>query len=191
MTAPISSHQVSGLVKDRHGTLVVGATVTITHSSIEPVLSETSNSAGEYIINLSGLDSQWTSGDSISVKATTSTQGRITVTTTIQGVGGQTVNLSLAETSDFNFGENTFDKHNLYFAVLTDYAGNKITSINPLPVETTGDRNINDPAIAFTITRGDKQPDSETITLVNGDRYTRTFTYSDNVQITRSLWEKQ
>jgi len=60
-----------------------------------------------------------------------------------------------------------------------------------LPVDTSGDRNLNDPALSFVITRGDGQPDSETITLANGDKHKRTFTYDGNIQISRSAWVKQ
>ena len=44
----------------------------------------------------------------------------------------------------------------------------------------------------WEITRGDGQPDSETITLPNGKRYKRTFEYNaGDVMITRSEWVRQ
>ncbi len=142
MTAPITLHQISGRVRDSLGALVVGATVTVTHSSIEPVLPETTNSSGEYIINLDGLSSQWAKGDSISITATkarTPTSLRETVTTadTIKGTGGQTIDLNLVidETSELVFAVNTQDRYNLNFSLITTFDGEKVTHSNPLPVD--------------------------------------------------------
>jgi hypothetical protein len=51
---------------------------------------------------------------------------------------------------------------------------------------------VNNPAWAWTITRSDGQPDTETITFDNGDVYDRTFTYNVSGFLTlRSKWVKQ
>ncbi len=192
MAAPISSHLISGKVRDRLGDLLSGATVTLTHSSIEPVLTETTNAAGEYIINLSGLSSQWSVGDSISVKATKATKGTITVGTVILAGASQTVNLTLAETSDLVFGENSQDRYNLNFALLTTYDGEKVTSINPLPVSSSEIDFLNNPEQTNTYDSKNRLS-TETITLANGDVYKRTFTYTGNAFqfTTRGRWIKE
>ena len=177
---PVTSHLVSGIVRDRLGDILSGATVTVTHPNITPVLSETTNAKGEYIINLSGLSSQWSVGDSISITANKSTEGTITVDTVILSGGSQTVNLTLAEISDLVFGENSQDRYNLNFALLTTYDGEKVTSTNPLPVSASLDIDLlYNPSLSRVITRSDGNPDSETVTLVNGDVYKRTMTYSN------------
>lgn len=53
----------------------------------------------------------------------------------------------------------------------------------------------NNPSTVWEVTRWDNQPDSETVTLANGDVYKRTFTYSSvngtDVLTARSAWVKQ
>ena len=66
-----------------------------------------------------------------------------------------------------------------------------VSSANPLPISGAELDLINNPVTVWTITRPDGQPDSETITLVNGDVYERTFTYTNNLLTTRSKWVKQ
>ncbi len=192
MTNPVQSYLVSGKVRDRLGNIITGATVTLTHISFDPVLSKTTNSAGEYIFNLGSLDSQWAVGQEITLFSTTQFKGRKSTTVVISSGAGQTVNLTMEETSDFSIAEtDTTKRHNLNFATLTTYDQEKVTHVNPLPVDTPGDRNINDPAVSWVITRQDQQPDSETITLANGDVYKRTFTYTSDVMTARSRWVKQ
>ena len=188
---PVTPHLVSGKVYDLYSVALADATVTLKHSTINPVLTATTNASGEYVINLSGLDSQWNSGDTITLIASKTAEGTKTTETTIQGAGGQTVNLTLAETSDLNYASNVFNKHNLNFVLLLDYAGNKITTINPLPVTSSEIDLLNNPAHSWVITRQDGQPDTETA-IIRGDTYTRTFTYnSDGMMTARSAWVKQ
>ena len=194
MADPVLSHLVSGTVKDRFGNIIKEATVTLTHSSIKPVLSTTSGSDGKYILNLGSLDTQWTAGQNITLFSSTKFLGRRTTIVAItSGPGGQTVNLLMEETSAFSIlGTDDTERFNLNFATLTTYDQEKVTHENPLPVDTPGDFNINDPSVSWTITRGDGQPDSETITLTNGDEYKRNFTYDGSGFLTnRSKWEKQ
>jgi len=192
MADPVTNHLVSGTVKDRLGNLLVGATVTLTHA-IEPVLSTTTGSDGKYIINLGSLSSEWSVGQDITLFSTTQFQGRKSTTVAISSGGGQTVDLTMEETSAFSIAATgTTKQHNLNFATITTYDQEKVTHENPLPVDTPGDLNINDPAISWTITRGDGQPDSETITLANGDKHKRTFSYDgSDFLISRSAWKKQ
>ena len=193
MANPVSNHLVSGTVRDRLGNLLTQTTVTLTHPSIDPVLSEKTGSDGKYIINLSGLDKEWTVGQNITLFSSTQFKGRRSTTVTISSETNQTVNLTMEETFAFSIAETDSTKrHNLNFVTITTYDQEKVTHENPLPVDTPGDRNINDPATSWTITRGDLQPDSESITLANGDVHKRTFTYDSNsALINRSAWVKQ
>jgi len=193
MAAPVSNHQVSGTVKDRLGNILANVTVTLTHVSIGPVLSTHTGSDGKYILNLGSLDTEWAVGQDITLFSSTQFKGRRSTTVAISSGAGQTVNLTMEETSSFSIAATDETKrHNLVFATSTTYDQEKVTHENPLPVDTPGDRNINDPAISFVYTRSDGQPDSETITLANGDKHKRTFTYNGNdFLINRSAWQKQ
>ena len=55
---PVTPHLVSGKVYDLYSVALEGATVTLTHDSITPSLSATTNAAGEYVINLNKLNTQ-------------------------------------------------------------------------------------------------------------------------------------
>ena len=112
---PILGHLISGTISDLLGNALAGATVTVTHESITPSLAETSDSTGKYIINLSGLSSQWSVGDTITITASKIAEGTKTITTVISSGGSQTVNITLAETSDLVFGTNSQDRYNLNF----------------------------------------------------------------------------
>ncbi len=188
---PVTGHLVSGRVFDLHGVLLSDAIVTLKHISFdESIPSVVTNTKGEYILNLAKLSSQWSKGDNITVTATKSGEGTKSETVTIQGIGRQTVNLTLAETSDLSFYENPRDVYNLNFALLTHYDGEKVTRERPLPVSSSEIDLLNNPSHSWTITRGDGQPDSETVTI-RGVRYTRNFTYENNNMIMRSEWVRQ
>ena len=196
MAAPILSHLISGTVYDIFGTELAGATVTVTHPSITPSISVTTGSDGKYIINLSGLSSQWSAGDTLSIIASKTTEGTKTVSAIITTGGSQTVNLTLAETSDLVFATNTPPRYNLNFALLTHYDGEKVTRTRPLPVQAPIDIDlVYNPTHTWAITNQDGQPDSETVTLADGNSYKRTFSYSTvsgmRILTTRSKWEKQ
>ena len=132
--APILPHLVNGTVFDLFGNKLTNATVTLTHA-ISPVLSATTGSDGKYVINLSGLSSQWSKGDSISLKGSKTAEGRKTVTTTIQGTGSQTVDITLEETSDFDFDEPPQDRTILNQVIPLHYDGEKITRTRRFPVD--------------------------------------------------------
>ncbi len=199
MAAPVSSHLISGTVFDLFGSALAGATVTVKHSTIGPTagITKTTNSSGAYIINLSKLDSQWSVGDTITVKASKTAEGTKTVTTTIESGGGQTVNITLAETSDLSFAEtDATQRHNLVFALPIHYDGEKVTRTRPLPVQAPIDIDlVYNPAHIWAITNSDGQPDSETVTLADGNSYKRTFAYTNvsgaRILTSRSKWEKQ
>ncbi len=139
MADPVSNHLISGTIFDLFGNALAGATVSIKHTDFNETIPDvTTGSDGKYIANLSKLSSQWSLGEEIQVTATKTAEGRITETTTIKGVGGQTVNLTLAETSDFVFDDLPQDRTHLYFSLLTHYDGEKVTRTRPLPVQLPG-----------------------------------------------------
>ena len=190
MANPALSHMIHGKVRDRLGDILEGATVTVTHPDITPVLTKTTNSAGEYIINLSGLSSQWSVGDLLSVFATKTGEGQVTVEITIVIGGTQTVNLTLTETSNLNFTED--NSYNLNFALLTTYDGEKVTNVNPLPVNSSTIDLMFNPTQTNTYDSKNRLS-IETVSLANGDVYKRTFTYTGNAFqfTTRGKWIKQ
>ncbi len=197
MAAPILSHLISGTVYDIFGTELAGATVSIKHVSFdETIPSVTTGSDGKYIINLSGLTSQWSVGDTLSVTASKTAEGTKTISTTITSAGSQTVNLTLAETSDLVRETQVQNAHILNFVLPTHYDGEKVTRTRPLPVQAPIDIDlVYNPTHTWAITNQDGQPDSETVTLADGNSYKRTFTYTDisgaRMLTTRSKWEKQ
>ena len=188
---PILPHIVNGKVYDIHGNILEEVIVTLTHSTISPVLSAITDIEG-YKINLSKLSEQWTAGETITLYAVKAGEGRKTIITTISSGGGTTVNLILEETSNINYEpSNMEDRRNLELVMPVLFDGTKITRENPFPVSSSEIDFLNNPSWSWVITRGDGQPDSESI-IIRGATYTRTFAYNTNGQmISRSKWVKQ
>ena len=182
---PTKALQIRGRIYDVNGITVDSAIVTLTHSS--KTLSFTSNSIGEYIFNLGDLSS-YSVGDEITLNASKATKGRKSETVTIDK-GGNTVNITLEETSDLTYTETEQNVHNLVFVVPTSFDGEKITHLNPLPV-TNSDILLNEPSLA-NIYDSNKRLSTQTI-IVNGIQYRRTFTYiGTNFQFAlRTKWQK-
>jgi hypothetical protein len=95
---PKTPYQVYGTVK-YSGTnqVVVGATVTVTDTTLNESTTGTTNSSGEYLVNLSDLDGTWSNGDGLSVTAALGNRSK-TETTTISG-GAKQVNLTMSITT--------------------------------------------------------------------------------------------
>lgn len=189
---PPVSHIVGILIYDINNVLLESATVTLTVTSGST--SGTTNSSGEVILNVANAG-DWTVGETATIVATKTGSGTKTSTLVLTSSSQQT-SLTLAETSDLMFYEQTEnDTYVLNFALLTTYDGEKVTHSNPLPVSLVGSSSdfdlTNNPSTVWTITRQDLQPDSETITLSNGEVYKRTFSYTNNVMTARSAWVKQ
>ncbi len=138
MANPILSHLISGTVFDIYGNKLEGATVSITHATRGSVPAKLTVSNGTYILNLSKLDSQWVIGEEITVTASKTAEGTKSVTVAITSGGGQTVNITLAETSDLSFYVNPRDVYTLSYSILTHYDGENITRLRPFPVQTEG-----------------------------------------------------
>ena len=195
---PTSLHNVTGTIKDIFGNLLVGATVSVSHTTIDPVLTDTTDSDGVYTVNLGNLDEQWSIGEELIIAANKTAEGRITLTTPITSGGGQTHNLTLAETSDFDFERQPelADRYPFTMAMITHYDGEQVTRLRPLPVQAPIDVDlVYNPSHIWVITNQDGQPDSETVTLIDGNSYKRTFTYSTvsgaRMLTSRSKWVKQ
>ncbi len=190
---PISSHLVAGHIYDLYGVALAGATVTLTHKSIEPSISKTTNASGEYVINLSGLSSQWSKGDTITLVASKTAEGTKTEETTIQGTGGQIVNITLAETSDLNYYETPRNDYNLVFALLTHYDGEKVTRERPLPVAELITENTISQDISYPLFTYDSSDNLLTMDIkIEEVTYRQTFTYDSSNNVTSiSKWVRQ
>ncbi len=190
---PVSPHNVTGTIRNIFGDILAGASVSVAHATIDPTLTATTDSDGVYTVNLGQLESQWSVGDTITIVANKTAEGRVTLETTISSGGGQTHNLTLAETSDFDFERQSDLKDRYPFSMVmpVHYDGGLVTRERPLPVSSSEIDLLYNPAHSWAITRQDGQPDSETV-VIQGDTYTRTFTYnSDGIMTARTAWVKQ
>jgi len=191
MAAPSLPHFVRGTLTDRLGNILASIDVTLTHGT-SPKLTKTTGADGKFLFNLGDLDSAWTVGQNITLASTIAAKGTKSLTVAISSGPDQTNDIQLAETSDLVFEPFTQNRHPLHFSLLTSFDGEKITNSNPLPVTTSELSLLNEPSTEWTITRGDGQPDSETVTLASGEKHKRTYTYDSNQFLkTRSEWEKQ
>lgn len=190
---PSLSHILGIKVYSLDSNLLEGASITVTLGSES--ITGTTDSNGECILNMSSFSS-WSVGDTISITAYKINEGIKTSTLVLDNTGGQTIELTLAETSDLSYYEySDTDKYPLVFSLITTYDGEKVTRSNPLPVIVSGQSDyvdlINNPSTVWSITRDDGQPDYEEVTIA-GVAYRRTFTYnSNNILIARSEWVKQ
>lgn len=119
---------------------VEGATVTLTLNSES--ISETTNSKGEVILNTANLPSGWSVGDEASITASKTGEGTKTETLTLTS-SPQTLDMTLAETSDYIIGEEGTDQLKLNMVMPVTYDGEKVTHSNPLPVKIVDDNGIN------------------------------------------------
>ncbi len=189
MPAPKSSHQILGKVYDPDINLLEGATVLLTHVSSEETLPTTTNSSGEYILNLKNLTS-WAVGDSITLKASKTKYGQKTETLIVSSAPGDTKDITLEYTSDYGISPIEYKKLLANATILFDFEGNLITPENPLPVPTNVIDLVNNPSFVHTM-REDGQPTSTTVD-VKGVTYKKTYTYNaSGIQITESKWVKQ
>ncbi|MHA1827941.1 MAG: carboxypeptidase-like regulatory domain-containing protein [Candidatus Heimdallarchaeaceae archaeon] len=131
---PVDSHLVRGRVYDIYGVALEGATVILTHVPSNETITQTTDTKGDYIINLSSLSS-WSVGDSLSIAANKTGEGTKTETTTVSTGAAQTQNLTLAEeetvegTASFNNSRAIINK-----SILVGYDKRDINRSNRLPV---------------------------------------------------------
>lgn len=132
---PVIPHTVYGKTYDIFGNILTGVSVTLTHATITPVLSATSDGNGDYNLSLGNLDSQWSVGQAITLVGTKSAEGTKTVITTISTGGSQVVNITLDETSDFAYLTQVQNRVNMNTVFMSHYDGLKVTRLRPFPVE--------------------------------------------------------
>lgn len=183
---PSNSHPISITVKGLDRLVLFEATVTITLGARS--ISDTTNKSGQVILNTAEINGEV--NDTVTIVADKEGAGTLS-TTLVLTSAPQDITMTLAPTSNLIYHDNGTNQHVLNFAMLTDYAGDKITPLNPLPV-TNGDIDLaRNPSHAWTIIRQDGQPDDETVTIA-GVSYKRTFAYNvDNQMISRSAWVRQ
>ncbi len=129
---PSQSHLINGKVYDIYGISLAEASVSVVHTN--GTLPATTNSSGEYIVNLGSLSS-WTLGDPLSIIASKPGEGSKTETTTISSGGGQTENITLEEPETY-WGQTTENRVKINKVILLSYDGRDINRTNRLPVVT-------------------------------------------------------
>lgn len=127
---PRTSHLINGKVYDIYGIALEGATVVLTHSS-EETITKTTNSAGEYQMNL-GVLTSWTQGDALSIKGSKTGEGTKTETTTISSGGGQTQHITLEEEEQVE-GMDSESRAKINKVILIGYDKRDINRTNRLP----------------------------------------------------------
>ncbi len=148
---PAQSHPVGILVYGIDNQLLEGATVVLTLGS--GTTEGISNSKGEVVLNTGNFTS-WSVGDTVSITASKTGVGTKTQSLVLTD-RPQRLSITLAETSDLIYHENTeTNEYVLNFSLLTTYNGKKVTTDNPLPIKTQ------DPVAKFhlsDIARGDPE----------------------------------
>ena len=129
---PSQSHLINGKVYDIYGISLAGASVSVVHTN--GTLPATTNSSGEYIVNLGSLSS-WTLGDPLSIIASKPGEGSKTETTTISSGGGQTENITLEEEEQVE-GMDSESRAKINKVILISYDKRDINRTNRLPVVT-------------------------------------------------------
>ena len=151
MPTPPSSHIVFGTIFDIFGTKLADVIVTLTHETITPVISTTTDANGEYDLNLGDLSDAWSVGQNITLKASKTAEGVKSVTVAITSGGSQRHDITLAETSDFVYDTQVQNRTNIVMAIPLHYDGLKVTRERPLPILTenpiekyqTADQDVN------------------------------------------------
>ena len=132
MPTPIQSHPIRIKIYGIDNSLLEGATVSLTLGTNTPI-SVVSNSKGEVILNVANAGS-WSVSDEVSITASKTGSGTKTITLILTS-SPQTLDMTLAETSDLIYHPNESNQYNLNFSVITTYDGEKVTTSNPLPVK--------------------------------------------------------
>ena len=147
---PPSPLLINGRVSDSFGSPVSSATVSLVHSN--GTVSVTTNSNGEYILNVGNLSS-YSVGDSIAITTSKASVGRKTTNTTIPSSSTE-INFTLEETSDLDYPEEMLNQHKLIFALPVGFDGEKISSSNPMPVEDVSKKKLQTFSGYLTVTSG-------------------------------------
>ena len=187
MLNPFSPFLVFGIVINSSGTAEPSATVKITTSL--GTMSCDTDSLGRYIKDIADIG--YTDGETVTLDNQDQFNNEFSEDTFVLSGGMKEVNISLSVRSKAQGNPTGYTTKTMLHNI-----GNKpITKDNPLPIEIIGQSDVidlvNNPQHEWIITRQDRQPDSETVTMGNGDIYKRTFTYTNDVMTLRSKWIKQ
>jgi len=184
MAAPPTILTIGTRIFSASSVRLQGATVTLTFENT--VIELKSNVQGEAIFNAGKAGA--VVGDTVSIKAIKVSEGQKTIEV-IVAAQPQTLEITLAYTSDLTAKEGVQDTHVMNFALLTDFSGEKHSPSNPVPVSDR-DNILNEPAITNTYDSQNRLS-TQTIT-VNSIDYIRTFGYTGNQFqfITRTAWTK-
>lgn len=88
---------IYGKVTDENGAAVSGATVTIKNLGNGDELETTTNSYGEYTVELLNMDSEYEDGHGIKITATKGTKTGSNTITVLEGGPGSEANVQIAE----------------------------------------------------------------------------------------------
>lgn len=186
MPNPYSAYLVYGVVNDSLGNSVANAKLKV-KTSVSTTY-HTTNSDGIFLYDLAS--NGYVSGETVTVDVTGPYNNEFKAHTFVVSGSFLNENISLAVRTIVEGSTDYPIK-----AVLHSVGKKPITHDNPLAVEVIGQGDyvdlVNNPSTVWVITRGDGQPDSETITLANGDIYQRTFTYTNDLMTARTAWQKQ
>lgn len=131
---PSQSHPIGITVKDSFNQLLGDASVVLTYET--NVLSGTTDSDGRVIINLGDITIDWEVGDEVSITASKTYKGTKTESLILTSEP-QEITIKLEETSDFVYEDTGMKQIKLNAVMLFDFEGNKVTSLNPVPVKTS------------------------------------------------------
>lgn len=181
---PSTPFIVNGTIYDSRGNNI--SDVIITFNSSTKSKNVISTATGEYLIDLANID--YTAGETISYSAKDKNDNEVYSGSFAATGENKTLNITLSvrterlpvagnrDTQLFNIGGKTISKDNPFPVMVID-AGDVVDLVN-------------NPSTTWGITRSDRQPDYEEITI-GSKVYRRTFTYTNNVMTARSKWVKQ
>ena len=171
MPATRLPHQIVIKIYSSDNNLLDGATVKLELGSAS---KEYTSKNGECILNVADI-STWNVGDEVTITSSKTGEGT-KITTLVLTSSQQKINIYLAETSDLIYSEQTeTDTYNLNFSLLTTFDGEKVTSLNPLPVYSGKPKGF---ANAEKVIAWDASNNPVSITVTIGDKtYVKTITW--------------
>ncbi len=175
---PSTPHLVFGVIYSSLGNNVSNTHVTFTTSL--GTVSANSNSTGQYLVDLANAG--YTAGETVSYLAFDEFRNETYSGSFEVAGGGNEIDIRLSAITVANTVGGNRDVQ------VYSIGAKPISSLNPFPVIDTNLPDNYD--TTWDITRSDRQPNSETITL-GSVSYKRSFTYSNNVMTARTRWIRQ
>lgn len=183
---PFIAYLVYGYVRNSKGDVVPNATLKVETSVGNAIY--TTDSDGIFLYDLAEIG--YTSGETVEVKVTEPYNNEFKDHSyVVEGVSN-TENIILSLRTD---GVNAVGY--VTRPILHSVGNEPVTRDNPLAIEIIGQSDVidlvNNPQHEWAVTRQDRQPDSETVTMSDGTIYKRTFTYINDVLTLRGKWIRQ